>query len=56
MPRLARLDAPGVLHHVMIRASPTLLYRVPSGIEERPIVDPDYIRRWKIGFEEEPNS
>jgi putative transposase len=34
MPRLARLDSPGTLHHVMIR-----------GIEKRPIVDDDQDRR-----------
>jgi putative transposase len=34
MPRLARLDSPGTLHHVMIR-----------GIEKRRIVDDDQDRR-----------
>ena len=34
MPRQARLDSPGTLHHVMIR-----------GIEGRPIVDDDQDRR-----------
>jgi len=34
MPRLARLDSPGTLHHVMIR-----------GIEKRRIADDDQDRR-----------
>ena len=34
MPRQARLDAPGTLHHVIIR-----------GIEQRPIVDDDEDRK-----------
>ena len=34
MPRLARLDTPGTLHHVMIR-----------GIEKRQITDDDHDRR-----------
>ena len=37
MPRKDRLDAPGTLHHVIIR-----------GIEKRRIVDDDEDRKWFI--------